>query len=281
MSRILATGTKGFIGRVLVKQLQKQSHEVVEFSSSSGNVAEAKFWNKLPETDAVIHLAARSFVPDSWDDPTEFLHVNVIGTGHALEYCRKHKARLVFVSAYLYGIPGRLPIQESDPVQPNNPYALSKKLAEQICEFYSSYWEVPVTIIRPFNVFGPGQRTEFLISEILSQVRNCKEIRVKDLEPRRDYIYLDDMVDALIRALNAPDGFNVLNIGSGISYSVREIIDLIQQEAGTNLPVHSDQTVRQQEIPDVKADIACAEKLIGWVPRHSMVDGIANLLKME
>jgi len=275
------TGANGFIGSHLVKQLKELSHEVIELTSKFGDITKADTWSKVPRTDIVIHLAARSFVPDSWDDPTGFINTNVNGTQFCLEYCCTHNSQLIFVSAYLYGIPKRLPISEADPIQPNNPYALSKYLAEQLCEFYAVYWNVPVTVIRPFNVYGPGQREEFLIPEIISQVQLGKEIRIRDLNPRRDYIYIDDLVDALVKALKISSGYNVLNIGSGISYSVGEIIDVIQRVSGTKIPVYSKQVEREHEISDVYADIDQAKYILGWTPRYSLADGIAKQLQME
>src|SRR5262249_23823638 len=179
--------------------------------------------------DHVFHLAARSYVPDSWADPAGFLHTNVTGTARALDYCRANGAHLVFMSSYLYGTPKRLPIREDDPADPGNPYALSKFLAEQVCAFHAATLRVPVTVLRPFNIFGPGQRLEFLIPAIVEQVRRGGEIRVKDLAPRRDFVFVDDVVAALIGAIAKPGGYRVFNIGSGISHSVREVIDAVQK----------------------------------------------------
>jgi GDP-4-dehydro-6-deoxy-D-mannose reductase len=283
MSKILVTGANGFIGSHLVKQLSKLSHEVIviELTPNAGDISKADTWRKLPQVDVVMHLAARSFVPDSWNEPSGFMSTNVTGTQNVLEYCRKYNAPLVFVSAYLYGIPQRLPIKETDPILSNNPYALSKYLAEQLCEFYANYWNLPITVIRPFNVYGFGQRPEFLIPEIIFQVRLCKEIRIRDLSPKRDYVYIDDLVDALIKSLNISSGYNVLNIGSGMSYSVGELIDVIQKVAGTEIPVYSKQVTRKQEISDVYADIDKAKDLLDWMPLYNLADGIAKQLQME
>lgn len=281
MSKILVTGANGFIGSHLVKQLNKLSYEIIELTSNSGDISKADTLSKSPQADMVIHLAARSFVPDSWNEPTSFMSTNVTGTQNVLEYCRKSNAPLVFVSAYLYGVPQRLPIKETDPILSNNPYALSKYLAEQLCEFYANYWNLPITVIRPFNVYGSGQRPEFLIPEIIAQVQLGKEIRIRDLNPKRDYVYIDDLVDALIKSLNISSGYNVLNIGSGISYSVGEIIDVIQKVSGTEIPVYSKQVERKHEISDVYADIDQAKNILGWIPRNSLADGIAKQLQME
>lgn len=280
MKKVLVTGAGGFIGKPLVKRLRK-SYEVFRILSRTTDVVDVETWSSYPSVNAVIHLAGCSFVPDSWSDTPEFIRTNVLGTVQALEYCRKYKARLVYISAYLYGIPNRLPISEDEPLDPNNPYALSKNMAESACEFYSKYWNIPVVVIRPFNVFGPGQRPDFLVSDVVHQVKYGSEIRVKDTKPKRDYVYVDDVVDALVKALNIDQGYNVFNIGTGKSYSVGEVINVIQEVAGTQLPVISENVVRQQEIDNVVADIKDANKLLGWSPRYSLSSGISELLKDE
>lgn len=281
MTKVLVTGAGGFMGKPLIKALLAECIEVIPVGRGQGDLDHATTWKRIPKADALIHLAGRSYVPDSWRDQIGFVQSNAVATGHALEYCRSHGARLIFISAYVYGIPSRLPIREDDPIRPNNPYALSKRMAEELCAFYAEYREVPVTILRVFNVYGPGQRAEFLIPEIIRQVRAGREIRVKDLSPKRDYIYIDDVVDAMVKALAAPGKYSLLNIGSGKSLSVREIIDHIQQVSGTTLPVHSDNMERPQEIPDVRADITRAMKILKWQPNYGFNAGIQAILNME
>ena len=277
----IVTGASGFIGRALCRRLQADGVSLLGLNRSDGDVADSRTWDALPPAKVVMHLAGRSYVPDSWADSAGFLQSNVLGTENALTYCRRHGARMAYISAYVYGIPESLPIAESHPVKPNNPYALSKYLAEQLCGFAGTYQEVPVTVLRLFNVFGPGQRAEFLIPAIVEQVLAGKEIRVLDLNPRRDYVYLDDVVDAIIRAADIPKGFHVLNIGSGGSLSVRDVIGQIQAAAGTNLPVTSSARERLQEIPDVRADITQARQILGWEPRWSFLQGVQQLLNVE
>jgi nucleoside-diphosphate-sugar epimerase len=225
----------------------------------------------------VFHLAARTFVPDSWNDPAGYIQTNVTGTARAIEYARASGAQLVFLSAYVYGVPKRLPIREDDAVEPNNPYALSKFLAEQAC----AHSGIPVTVLRAFNVFGPGQRSDFLIPGIVKQVLAGETIRVKDLAPRRDYIYLDDLLSALICAMERPRAYWIFNIGSGTSYSVADVIDIIQAAANTTLPIVCEGAPRGHEMPDVRADIARARHFLGWTPRYSFAQGIARLLAVE
>jgi GDP-4-dehydro-6-deoxy-D-mannose reductase len=278
MARTLVTGAAGFIGRALTRALEEAGHEVIALDRRAGDVTEPATWARRAGADHVFHLAARSYVPDSWRDPAGFLHTNATGTARALDYCGAHGAHLVLASAYVYGVPQRLPIHEDDPVAPNNPYAESKVAAERSCAAHAATTGLPVTVVRPFNVFGPGQRAEFLIPTIIDQVRTGRDIRVKDLAPRRDYVFLDDLVTALIRTIDKPTGYRVFNIGSGVSHSVREVIDTIQSAAGTHLPVVSEGEPRANEIPDVRADITRAQTVLGWRPRYSLADGIGRML---
>lgn len=273
----VVTGAGGFIGKKLVEKLQATGAQVLPLTSRDGDVAEAATWAALPPARVLVHLAGRSYVPDSWQDGAGFIRTNVLGTEQALAYCRREGAAMVLASAYVYGIPQRLPIVEEDAPHPNNPYALSKLMAEQLCEFASRYQGVPVTALRIFNVFGAGQRKEFLIPSIIEQVKSSGEIRLLDLTPRRDYIDADDVVEALALAMNTRPGFTRINIGSGISYSVGEIVDIVQSVAGTSLPVVSATTARPQEIPDVQANITRARQLLGWHPQCSFQDGIRKM----
>jgi nucleoside-diphosphate-sugar epimerase len=257
-----------------VHRLRSLEHEVVEVNRQSGDISSQEIWATFPPTDVVVHLAARTFVPDSWSDPGGFVRTNFHGTMCALDYCRIQKAKMIFLSAYLYGIPDALPISESAALRANNPYALSKKLAEDACKFYSYYYGIDITVLRPFNTYGPGQTQKWLIPSIVEQVRKSKVIEVMDLAPKRDYIYIDDLNEAIINALDRISGFNVFNIGSGQSYSVEEVIELIQYAEGSNISVRCVGERRPQEIMDTIADISRASEDLGWSPKWSLSNGI-------
>jgi GDP-4-dehydro-6-deoxy-D-mannose reductase len=170
MSKVLVTGAAGFIARHLLPRLRADGHEIVEAGRGCGDVADPATWRRFPPVAVVVHLAAKSFVPESWQAPDEFMRTNLLGTVKAFEYCRVHGARLVFPSSYLYGDAARQPIAESTALAATNPYALSKKLAEEVCEFYAERFNVPATVLRPFNIYGPGQAGTFLIPTILNQL---------------------------------------------------------------------------------------------------------------
>lgn len=275
--KILVTGAAGFIARHLVARLRAVGHEVVETRRDSGDTADEATWAKFPRADVVVHLAGRSFVPESWANPELFFQSNLLGTVAALNWCRRHSGRFIFLSSYLYGNPQRLPIAEDAPLYATNPYALSKVMAEEAAKFYADNFSVPVTVFRPFNVYGSGQSEKFLIPAIISQLDGGSGIRVKDLEPKRDYVHVLDLVEAIALALGERRGFSAFNIGSGVSHSVAEVIAAIQDVWGTRLPVASDNERRPGEIRDTIADVSAAVRELGWKPRFSLADGLREI----
>lgn len=277
MSSVLVTGASGFIGRHLLQRLHADGHAIVAADRRLGDMADPETWQRLPRAAVVVHLAARTFVPESWEAPSLFMRTNLLGTTAALDYCRAHGARLVFPSSYMYGDVARQPIAESTPLAASNPYALSKKLAEEACEFYGRQFGVPTTVLRPFNIYGPGQTAAFLIPTILAHVEAGREIRVKDLEPRRDFVYIADVVDAIVKAVDRTGDFAAFNVGSGTSHSVAELIQTIQDVWGTALPVRADGERRPGEIMDTVADIARARQQLGWTPRFTLRRGLEAL----
>lgn len=281
MTNVIVTGASGFIGRHLVPQLRQSGYRVIEMDSRDGDVADEATWKRLEPAAVVVHLAGKTFVPDSWSDPPQFISCNLLGTVQALDYCREHGARLVFLSSYLYGNPIELPINEGAPLVANNPYALSKKLAEEACRFYSEAFGVSVTVLRPFNVYGPGQSENFLIPWIIRQVNGSTAINVKDLEPKRDYIYVTDLVAAIVKAVATPSSLQVINIGTGVSHSVEELVRIVQEVKGTDLPVISGGERRKDEVMDTVADIREAGRLLGWAPEVSLLEGITLLSRPQ
>jgi nucleoside-diphosphate-sugar epimerase len=281
MTKVLVTGATGFIGSHLVPRLRRVGHEVFAANSQSGDVVAASTWARFPPAEVVIHLAGKSFVPASWEDPAGFIECNLMGTISALSYCKVNQSRLIFLSSYLYANPERLPIPETACLAANNPYALSKKLAEEACQFYADKFGIDLTILRPFNVYGPGQKPSFLIPSIIAQVDGGSVVQVKDLAPKRDYIYIGDLVDVIAAAFDLRYGFNVLNVGSGVSHSVAEVIRIIQELKGTSLRVESSNEKRRDEIMNTVADISKIKNLLGWEPRWTLSQGIQAMLAKE
>lgn len=284
MKSVLVTGSSGFIGEHLIKRLRDSGNSVYEYNTAVGDVkcfSALEDFAKNIEIDSVVHLAAKTFVPQSWETPLEFYQTNVEGTLNVLELCRLRKASLVYLSTYLYGPPQFLPVSEAHPINPNNPYAHSKHLAEQLCQFYADHYKVPVGILRPFNVYGEGQKKPFLIPLIVEQALNSQEIRVMDLAPKRDFVYVGDVVETILRMLERKNGYTVLNVGSGESVSVEDLIKKVQAIAGTAKPVISEEKERNNEVLEVIADTSSARESLGWEPATTLEEGLKRIIADE
>ncbi len=283
MKNILVTGSNGFIGQALVKELENKNFNVFKFDSSYGDISEFDFKKKFKniEVDYVFHLASKTFIPDSWNDPVKFYKTSVIGTNNILELCRMKEIPLTYVSAYLYGLVEKFPTSEDDCIKPNNPYAHSKFLTEELCKFYSEYYNVKVTIARPFNLYGRNQKDIFLIPHIIKQVMNSNyiEVEVLDLNPKRDYLYINDLINGLLKTMSTSSNFSIYNFGSGKELSVKEAIDNIQKVAKINKPIVSKNIERKNEIISVIADIQKAKEELKWEPLYNFEDGIKEILE--
>lgn len=270
---ILVTGATGFIGRHLVSHLEDTGLHVLPFSRSRGHdVTDANAFTPFlrKNIDIVVHLAGLTFVPESWEKAESFYTVNTLGTQRVLDFCRATGSRIVYVSAYVYGVPKYLPIDESHPAAPNNPYAHSKWLGEELCRFYSRTMGVKATILRPFNLYGPGQDERFLIPLLLRQLREQGSISVRDLAPKRDYLHVADFAEACGLILGLEDDLALFNVGSGFSLSVSQLIDMLEVGSGSPVARTSLQEPRRNEIPETIADIAALRERLGWSPTRDM-----------
>ncbi|MBP2233271.1 nucleoside-diphosphate-sugar epimerase [Azospirillum agricola] len=280
---VLVTGASGFVGRALGMGLDAAGIGWIGASRANGfDLEDAAIGTRLPDCRILIHLAGRSGVPESWDRPAAYHRTNTLTTLAALEHARACGAGFVLMSSYMYGVPQRLPIDETHPVDCRNPYAHSKHHSELLCRAYAQDFGVPVTILRPFNIFGPGQGTGQVIPHILAQARNEPVIRVNDLTPRRDYLWIGDLVDALLRVISAPidvsgRGPAVYNLGSGVSHSVAEIVDAVVSLVGPRRIVCAD-TARLNEIPDCVCDASRFRQAFGWQAMTDLPVGLRLML---
>ena len=185
----------------------------------------------------------------------------------------------MFVSSYVYGQPQYLPIDEKHPVQPTNPYMRSKVLGEELCRAYNNDFGIKCIILRPFNVYGAGQSGDLLIPSIIAQFQAGK-IELKDSVPKRDYIYISDLISALIETGKFNGHFEIFNIGCGKSYSVKEIVDKIVQLYGKEVKINYKNERRKNEIMDVVADIGKAKEKLGWEPKVSIDEGLSNIIEL-
>jgi len=274
------TGAKGFIGQFLVDYLCEQGVEVVPITRDAGfDILDFEGLQKIPKLDAIIHLAAKSYVPDSYLHPQAFFETNVQGTTNMLEIARQHKARFIFMSSYVYGNPTQLPTPESHQLSAPNPYAASKIAAEQQCNYFSRFFDVETFVLRLFNIYGPGQNELFLIPKII-QHAHSGSIDLFDAAPRRDYVHVLDVTDAIYRCLTATptEKYTVFNVGSGVNYSVAEIVDMVKKHLPTDITVTYHGSDRPNEIMATLADITKIKASLMWQPRIDLETAIQSML---
>lgn len=281
MTKVLVTGHNGFVGRHLCDHL----NGVVDFDDIEVILAEGVDLcdihkvEALPHVDVIIHLAAKTFIPDSFSKARVYYHNNVVSTINILDKAKKDGARLIFLSTYVYGAPTYLPIDENHPLQPMNPYTQTKVICEQLCAAYSRDFSVGVTVLRPFNIYGPGQSKHFFIPTILSQI-NKELIQLQDSRPRRDYIFIKDLIDVITLLLKQDfKGFDTYNVGSGISYSVKEVVTMILTISNSHAEVQYSDIPRQGEVNECIASIKKLYDKYGWEPKFSIQDGLRLVIE--
>ncbi len=278
--KIAVTGSSGFIGTHLVPVLKKAGHDVLEISRKNG--LDICNWISVCDTatcDVIVHLAAKTSVPESFRNPREFHRVNFNATLHALELARQWKAGVVYMSSYLYGPPQYLPVDENHPLNPHNPYAQSKLLSEELCRGYQRDFDIPLTVFRLFNIYGPGQAGSFIIPEILQQIKTGR-VSLKDPRPKRDYIHVNDVVSAVTAAIDRqPGGWNVFNLGAGKSWSVEELVDFIKQASRQEFEISFSMEFRKGEVLDSVADTTNLQKSMDWDPAYPLHEGVKTLFE--
>ena len=278
--RVIVTGSKGFIGSILIPKLKQSGYNVIELDICDG--IDITDWDQIKMNshfECVIHLACLTYVPDSYKIPKDFYRINVLGTLNMLELCRLHNAKMIFVSSYVYGVPNYLPVDEEHPVKAFNPYAETKLIGEQLCKGYNRDFNVPITILRPFNIFGKEQNERFLIPSIIKQA-SSGTILLKDPRPKRDFIYIDDFIKIFINVLQLnSNNVEIFNVGSGKSYSIEDIVRMVKLEYKKEINVEFSGETRKLEILDTRANITKASKLLGWEPIYDLSDGIKEILK--
>jgi nucleoside-diphosphate-sugar epimerase len=264
----LVVGAAGFVGRHLVARLKSLGNEVRAVSLSGGfDLLREDL--PLEGIGHVFHLAARTGVAEASAKPLTFLETNTYGTARIVEQCRNHGCSLTFLSSFRPGAEAAL-----------NPYVLSKTLAEQVCAFYAQRYGLRVVTLKFTNLYGPGQSPAFLIPHIVSQLLDPKaqEIVVQDLTPRRDYLHIDDALDAIVRSVGAPAGAAV-DVGSGVAHSVDDVIRLARDAAALQKRYRATGAGRTNEVGRTQADIRDARMILGWEPRISLESGLLSMIK--
>jgi len=293
--RILVTGGAGFIGSHLVDRLIKENHKVIVIDNLTTGKEEninpqAEFHNLdiydfekikplFEKIDFVFHLAAISQILVSIKDPVETSKVNILGTINVFKAAIEAKVkRVIFASSSsVYGNQEKLPLKENMRPNPVNPYALQKLVGEQFAKLFTKLYGIPIISLRYFNVYGPriniNSDYSSVIGKFLKQKAEGKPLTIfGNGEQTRDFCYIDDVVDATIKAIKSKKlkGGEVINIGSGKSYSINYLADLIGGKRKYLAP-------REGDVKHTQADIALAKKLFTWQPKVSFEEGLRRV----
>ncbi len=300
----LITGVAGFLGSALANRLVAEGHQVRGLDDlSAGNPAHLspeilfvrgdindrpKLWTLLQDVDCVFHLAARVSVPESILHPREYNHVNVGGTVTLMEAMRDVEVRrVVFVSSgAVYGAQPSQPLREEMAPNPLSPYAVSKLAAEYYVRTIGALWGVETVVLRVFNAYGPRQHLPPahppVIPNFLYQAIHGGTLVVHgDGSQTRDYVFVDDVVEAMVAAATAPNvDREIINVGSGVETSVRELVDLILDLTGRRAEV----IYNPRANPGVErmcADLSRAREKLGYQPRHSLAEGLRLTMERD
>lgn len=280
--RIAVSGSDGFVGSYVCELLEQQGHEIFRIDLTYGmDLCDASIIENTPKVDAFIHLANLVFVPASYENPAKFYRINYLTTLNALEICRKYNARLIYASSYIYGAPQYLPVDERHPICPFNPYAQTKVICEKMCEGYNRDFGVRISILRPFNIYGKGQKGKLLIPEIIGQLKEGKkQIKLKASSPRRDYVNVKDVASAFCTCISDSSPFSVYNVCSGESISVRLITEIINSQLKQKVSFLFGESDRPNEVDETRG--SCERlKSLGWKPSISFFEGIKEILVSE
>ena len=308
--KILVTGADGFIGSHLTETMIQQGYDVRAFvmynsfnswgwldhapddiksalDVFAGDIRDPHgVKTAMQGCDAVLHLAALIGIPYSYHSPDTYIDTNIKGTLNIVQAARElGLSKVIHTStSEVYGTARYVPIDEDHPLQGQSPYSASKIGADQVAlSFYSSFG-TPVTVVRPFNTYGPRQSARAVIPTIISQIASGqKEIRLGSLHPTRDFNYISDTVAGFIAALESEQGVGeVVNIGSNFEVTIGETVGMIADLMQADIKIITDDVrIRpdKSEVERLWADNTKALRLLGWSPCYAEKDGLRKGLE--
>jgi NAD dependent epimerase/dehydratase len=301
--KVLVTGAEGFIGSHLTELLVEKGFEVkafvrYNFKNDWGWLEESKYKNDIEiytgdvrdfdsvydamkDVDVVFHLAALIGIPYSYISPLAYIKTNTEGTYNVLESGRKLNLKRIIITSTseIYGTAQYVPIDEKHPYNPQSPYAASKAAADHLALSYYRSFGTPVTIIRPFNTYGPRQSARAVIPTIISQIlAGKKQIKLGNLSPTRDLNYVKDIANGFITVgLHENTIGDVYNLGSGQEISIGDLAEKIIELTGKEVEIIEDtQRIRPEksEVERLLSNAEKAKKTAGWKPKYTLEEGL-------
>lgn len=301
---VLVTGAGGFIGSHLAETLVKKAGKVkafVRYNSNRncenlelvdkkirreidvcfGDIRDLESLAKVMRgVDIVFNLAALVGIPYSYINPQEVVMVNTVGTLNILTAARDVGVKRVVQTSTseVYGSPERVPIKEGDCLKPQSPYSASKVGSDALALSFFCSFGLPVSIIRPFNTYGPRQSARAVIPTIINQALNSNTIKIGSVTPRRDFTYVKDTVSGFIKIAEKEAAIGeVINIGTGRDISVAELVALVGRLVGKKLSfVQDSNRIRpaKSEVVRLMADTSKARRILKWKPIYNLEQGI-------
>lgn len=307
--KVVITGGTGFIGSHLAELLASKKFKVTVFDRYNtnynlGNLSNSKFkkninfifgdirdydsvFNALKGQDIVCHLAALIGIPYSYVSPMAYIKTNVEGTYNVLESAKNLNLEKVLITSTseVYGSALYTPINEQHPLQPQSPYSASKISADNLALSYFNSFDTPITIMRPFNTFGPRQSARAIIPTIINQIINSKkgQINLGNLHPIREFNFVEDVTAAYLRAINSKNiSGKVINIGGGMDISIKHLVFKINKILKKTIIIKRDtKRVRsiKSEVKLLKSSNYLAKKILKWKPKYIGKKGFDKSLK--
>ena len=299
MKKYFITGSEGFIGSNLVEKLLKKKIYVfalVQYNSFGNvgwlrNIANKNknieivfgdltdpntYIDYLKKSDYVINLASLISVPYSYHASKSYFQNNILGCHFLYDSCRKFNIKKIvhFSTSEVYGTPKDLPITENTVFNPQSPYAASKAGADFVAKSYFYSFNLPIIILRPFNNFGPRQSLRAVIPTIISQALNGNIIKLGKVTTKRDFLYVEDTVDAVIKTININKRLfgEELNLGTNYTLKVKDIIQLVSSILNKKLTLKLNKEKlrpKKSEVEILKCDYSKARKQIHWKPEYN------------
>jgi UDP-glucose 4-epimerase len=299
--KVLLTGAAGLIGRASTRLLHEREHEVLATDLRQLPPGlEDLSWQRLDvrrgeqvraalaafRPDAVVHLAARHFIPWCERHPAATLQTNVLGTQNVIAGVQgAGAAKLVFASSAAVYAPSPQPLGEAHGLGPDDIYGTSKAMGEQLVGLAAQgQAQFDAIVLRLFNTIGPGDANAHLVPRLVSELRGGGErVRLGNLQSVRDYVHVDDVSRAVVSAVEGElPGCTSVNVGSGTGRSVADVVEALGELLGRVLEVVSVPARRRAvDRPFLVADIERAGRLLGWEPAVSFEDGLAAVLRAD
>lgn len=307
---VLVTGGAGFIGSHLMERLLREGHRVTcldnfnpfydprikrrnieplrsdsGFRLVEGDIRDSAGLSSLfgdRQIDVVVHLAAMAGVRPSVEDPQLYNDVNILGTTNLLEHCRQAGLRKVVFgsSSSVYGLNETVPFCEEAAVgRTASPYGATKLAGEAICHTYHHLYGIPIVCLRFFTVYGPRQRPEMATHKFIRLIHAGQEVPLYgDGTSRRDYTYVDDIVEGVTASIDCPGGFEIVNLGGSKTTTLLELIRLVENCLGTKATVKL-LPPQMGDVPITYANVKKAKTLLGYEPSVSVEDGIERTVR--